>query len=60
MSLNVLESHSPIAFLSAMFRICGASRGPSASADILVINLRGDTTIAKMQYTIQQLTPFLP
>jgi len=35
MTLSVLEGHSPIARLfSATFRIRGASRGPSASAEL--------------------------
>jgi len=38
MTLSVLEGHSLLqAFLSAIFRICGVSRGPSASAELLVI-----------------------
>jgi len=38
MTLSVLEDYSPIAqaFSSATFRICGASRCPSASAERLV------------------------
>ena len=37
MTLSVLEGHSPMqAFSSAIFRICGASRGPSASAELLI------------------------
>jgi len=37
MALSVLEGHFPVAsFLSAIFRICGASRGPSASAELPV------------------------
>ena len=37
MTLSVLEDYSPIARLSnAIFRIRGASRGSSASAELLV------------------------
>ena len=40
MTLSVLEGHSTIALLqafpSAIFRICGASRGSSVSAELLV------------------------
>ena len=37
MTLGVHEGHSLLqAFSSAMFCICGASRGPSASAELLV------------------------
>jgi len=38
MTLSVLECHSLLqAFSSAIFRICGASHGPSASAELLVL-----------------------
>ena len=37
MIVSVLEGHSPIACLSSViFRICGASRGPSPLAELLV------------------------
>jgi len=39
MTLSVLEGHLHIAsLLSAIFRICGASRGPSASAELFMIH----------------------
>jgi len=39
MTLSVLEGHSPIANLfSVIFRICGMLLGPSASAELVVIN----------------------
>jgi len=39
-TLSVLEGHSHLyAFPNAIFCICGASRGPSASAEFLVIQL---------------------
>jgi len=36
MTLSVLEGNSPNA-MNAIFRICGASRGPSASTELLVL-----------------------
>jgi len=36
MTLSVLEGQSFQAFLSAIFHICGALRGPSASAELIV------------------------
>jgi len=35
-------------FSSAVFRICGALRGPSASAELLVIIQRGHTQTHKV------------
>ena len=45
MTLSVLEGHSLLqAFSSsAIFHICGASRGPSASAELLVLDASGST-----------------
>jgi len=38
MTLSILEGHFLLqTFLSAIFRICGASRGPSASTELLVV-----------------------
>jgi len=38
MTSGVFEGHCPLqAFSSAIFHICGASRGPSASAEFLVL-----------------------
>jgi len=38
MTLNALEGHSLLqAFSSAIVHICGASRGPSPSAELLIV-----------------------
>jgi len=42
MTLSVLEGHSPIASrFKCDISYCGASRSPSASAELLVINRHG-------------------
>jgi len=44
MTLSLLNGHFPIAsFANAIFRICDASRGPSASAEVLVNSPTGQT-----------------
>ena len=50
MTLNVFEGHSTLTSISsAIFRICGASRGPFAFAELFV-NIRSLTDLQYRHY----------
>jgi len=56
MALSVLEGHFLIAsFSSVIFSICGVSRGPSASAELLVCKVlcEGTTSFASLPKFLQ-------
>jgi len=57
MTLSVLAGHClSQAFSSTIFRICGTSNGPSASAELIVNHVTYDVSLLSLEVVVLQKT----